>query len=60
MHRYTEPTHSTPSEIRRAEDAAHPGGHNGQGLVLVAGFLGYVAMFTAAIALSVAACLISV
>lgn len=60
MHRYTEPNHPTPTEIRRAEDAAHPGGHNGQGLVLVAGFAGYVAMFSAAIALSVVACTITV
>ena len=56
MHPYNETTNPSPTQIHRVADAAHPGGPNGQGLVLIAGFAGYAAMFATAIALSFVAC----
>ena len=48
-----------PGVIRRVAADAHPGGPNGQGLVLIAGFAGYTAMFTLALTLSFVACSIA-
>ena len=41
-----------PGVIRRVAADAHPGGPNGQGLVLIAGFAGYTAMFTLALSIA--------
>ena len=48
-----------PTTIRRVETPAHPGGANGQGLVLVAGSPGYGVMFSAALTMAFVACSIA-